>query len=119
MATDPGDLVLDPTCGSGTTAYVAEQWGRRWIFMPGLLSRHDRSHPGVGDSRSIASLLEKTIHELNADLPVVDVITLELNAQIANRLKLSPAISVGAFGLHSRKRLRQTLAQIPSWQLDL
>lgn len=31
MSTDPGDLVLDPTCGSGTTAYVAEQWGRRWI----------------------------------------------------------------------------------------
>jgi adenine-specific DNA-methyltransferase len=31
MATDPGDIVLDPTCGSGTTAYVAEQWGRRWI----------------------------------------------------------------------------------------
>jgi len=31
MTTDPGDLVIDPTCGSGTTAYVAEQWGRRWI----------------------------------------------------------------------------------------
>lgn len=31
MSTDPGDIVLDPTCGSGTTAYVAEQWGRRWI----------------------------------------------------------------------------------------
>ena len=31
MSTDPGDLVFDPTCGSGTTAYVAEQWGRRWI----------------------------------------------------------------------------------------
>ncbi|MDO8591239.1 MAG: site-specific DNA-methyltransferase [bacterium] len=31
MATDPGDLVVDPTCGSGTTAFVAEQWGRRWI----------------------------------------------------------------------------------------
>lgn len=31
MTTEPGDLVLDPTCGSGTTAYVAEQWGRRWI----------------------------------------------------------------------------------------
>jgi adenine-specific DNA-methyltransferase len=38
MATDPGDLVLDPTCGSGTTAYVAEQWGRRWD--------HDRHQPG-------------------------------------------------------------------------
>lgn len=33
MTTDPGDLVLDPTCGSGTTAFVAEQWGRRWITM--------------------------------------------------------------------------------------
>ena len=33
MTTDPGDLVLDPTCGAGTTAYVAEQWGRRWITI--------------------------------------------------------------------------------------
>ena len=33
MATDPGDLVLDPTCGSGTTAYASEQWGRRWITI--------------------------------------------------------------------------------------
>lgn len=33
MATDPGDLVLDPTCGSGSTTYVAEQWGRRWITI--------------------------------------------------------------------------------------
>jgi adenine-specific DNA-methyltransferase len=33
MTTDPGDLVLDPTCGSGTTSFVAEQWGRRWITM--------------------------------------------------------------------------------------
>ncbi len=33
MVTDPGDLVLDPTCGSGTTAYAAEQWGRRWITI--------------------------------------------------------------------------------------
>ncbi len=33
MTTNPGDLVLDPTCGSGTTAYVAEQWGRRWVTV--------------------------------------------------------------------------------------
>jgi adenine-specific DNA-methyltransferase len=33
LTTDPGDLILDPTCGSGTTAYVAEQWGRRWITI--------------------------------------------------------------------------------------
>jgi adenine-specific DNA-methyltransferase len=33
MTSDPGDLVLDSTCGSGTTAFVAEQWGRRWITI--------------------------------------------------------------------------------------
>ena len=33
MTTDPGDLVVDPTCGSGTTAYIAERWGRRWIAI--------------------------------------------------------------------------------------
>ncbi len=33
MTTDPGDIVLDPTCGSGTSAYVAEQWGRRWVTI--------------------------------------------------------------------------------------
>jgi len=33
MSTDPGDLVIDPTCGSGTSAYIAEQWGRRWITI--------------------------------------------------------------------------------------
>src|SRR3712207_9583076 len=33
MCTNPGDLVIDPTCGAGTTAYVAEQWGRRWITI--------------------------------------------------------------------------------------
>jgi len=33
MTTDPGDLVLDPTCGSGTTAFVSEEWGRRWITI--------------------------------------------------------------------------------------
>ena len=33
LTTDPGDLVIDPTCGSGTTAHVAEEWGRRWITV--------------------------------------------------------------------------------------
>ena len=33
MSSDPGDIVLDPTCGSGTAAYLAEQWGRRWITI--------------------------------------------------------------------------------------
>jgi adenine-specific DNA-methyltransferase len=65
MTTDPGDLVLDPTCGSGTTAYVAEHWGRRWItcdtsrvaltlarqrLMTALYDYYELAHPqeGVG-----------------------------------------------------------------------
>ena len=63
MTTDPGDLVLDPTCGSGTTAYVAEQWGRRWItcdtsrvavalcrqrLMTGLYDYYELAQPDEG-----------------------------------------------------------------------
>lgn len=65
MTTDPGDLVLDPTCGSGTTAYVAEQWGRRWItidtsrvsitlakqrLMTALFDYYELAHPKEGVS---------------------------------------------------------------------
>ncbi len=65
MTTDPGDLVFDPTCGSGTTAYVAEYWGRRWItcdtsrvsialakqrLMTSLFDYYDLAHPNEGVS---------------------------------------------------------------------
>ena len=65
MSTDPGDLVLDPTCGSGTTAFVAEQWGRRWItcdtsriaitlakqrLMTALFDYYELAHPEEGVS---------------------------------------------------------------------
>lgn len=65
MTTDPGDLVLDPTCGSGTTAFVAEQWGRRWItcdtsrvsivlakqrLMTALFDYYELAHPKEGVS---------------------------------------------------------------------
>ena len=63
MTTDPGDLVFDPTCGSGTTAYVAEQWGRRWVtcdtsrvavslskqrIMTALYDYYQLAHPDEG-----------------------------------------------------------------------
>ena len=63
MTTDPGDLVLDPTCGSGTTAFVAEQWGRRWItcdtsrvaialakqrLMAAVFDYYELAHPSEG-----------------------------------------------------------------------
>jgi len=99
MTTDPGDLVFDPTCGSGTTAYVAEQWGRRWItcdtsrvaltlakqrLMTAIFDYYELAHPkeGVGSGfvyetvshvtlKSIANN-EPPIQETLFDRPLVD-----------------------------------------------
>jgi adenine-specific DNA-methyltransferase len=54
MTTDPGDLVLDPTCGSGTTAYVAEQWGRCWITID--TSRVALARAAAGDGGALPVL---------------------------------------------------------------
>ena len=51
MTTDPGDLVLDPTCGSGTTASVSETWGRRWIT--------------IDTSRVAISLAKSELHQMS------------------------------------------------------
>ncbi len=51
LATDPGDLVLDPTCGSGTTAFVAERWGRRWITVDS-----SRVAPAIARQRLVGTL---------------------------------------------------------------
>ena len=78
MSTDPGDLVFDPTCGSGTTAYVAEQWGRRWItcdtsrvaialakqrLMTPVFDYYELAHPdeGVGSGFKYKSVPHVTL----------------------------------------------------------
>ncbi|MDE0404758.1 MAG: site-specific DNA-methyltransferase [Nitrospira sp.] len=81
MATDPGDLVFDPTCGSGTTAHIAEQWGRRWItcdtsrvatalakqrLLTASFDYYELAHPdeGVGAGflyRSVATVSARTL----------------------------------------------------------
>ncbi len=58
MATDPGDLVLDPTCGSGTTASVAEQWGRRWITIDTSRVALRLRAPDHGRTISVLSLAD-------------------------------------------------------------
>jgi adenine-specific DNA-methyltransferase len=84
MTTDPGDLVLDPTCGSGTTAYVAEQWGRRWITMDTsrvalalartrLMSARfpyyllSDSPDGAAKERELSAIAEMTAQQIYAD----------------------------------------------------
>ncbi len=87
MTTDPGDLVLDPTCGSGTTAYVAEQWGRRWITL---------------DTSRIALNIAKT-RLMTAVFPYyhlysnVQVETMEKNGKIVKKITPKPGNSGGDF----------------------
>ena len=87
MTTDPGDLVFDPTCGSGTTAYVAEQWGRRWItcdtsrvaltlakqrLMTAAFDFYELSHPreGVGSGFKYMTVPHITLKSIaNNELP--------------------------------------------------
>lgn len=64
MTTDPGDLVIDPTCGSGTSAYVAEQWGRRWITI-------DTSRVAASIARQ--RLMTSTFEVYKAKDPVVGI----------------------------------------------
>ena len=90
MTTDPGDLVLDPTCGSGTAAYVAEKWGRRWItcdtsrvaitlakqrLMTAVFDYYDLAHPeeGVG-SGFVYKTVPHITRESIANNPEIDVI---------------------------------------------
>ena len=86
MTTDPGDLVLDPTCGSGTTAYVAEQWGRRWItcdtsrvavtlakqrLMTSVFDYYQLAHPdeGVGSGFRYKTVPHITLKSIANDEP--------------------------------------------------
>ncbi|MFA0889243.1 MAG: site-specific DNA-methyltransferase [Synergistales bacterium] len=88
MTTDPGDLVLDPTCGSGTTAYVAEQWGRRWItcdtsrvaltlakqrLMTAVFDYYELAHPeeGVGSGFKYKTVPHITLKSI-ANNPEID-----------------------------------------------
>lgn len=86
MTTDPGDLVFDPTCGSGTTAYVAEQWGRRWItcdtsrvaitlakqrLMTALFDYYELAHPdeGVGSGFKYETVPHVTLKSIANNEP--------------------------------------------------
>ena len=88
MTTDPGDLVFDPTCGSGTTAYVAEQWGRRWItcdtsrvaltiarqrLMTAVFDYYElaRPHEGVGSGFKYKTVPHVTLKSI-ANNPEID-----------------------------------------------
>ena len=98
MTTDPGDLVLDPTCGSGTTAYVAEQWGRRWItcdtsrvaltlarqrLMTAVFDYYDLEHPEEGVASGFKyKKVPHTSLETIANDPGIDAVAAKYQPQI-------------------------------------
>ncbi|RLC97517.1 MAG: site-specific DNA-methyltransferase [Chloroflexi bacterium] len=98
MTTDPGDLVFDPTCGSGTTAYVAEQWGRRWItcdtsrvaltlarqrLMTAVFDYYELAHPqeGVGSGFKYKTVPHITLKSI-AHNPEIDGIHARWQARL-------------------------------------
>ena len=86
MVTDPGDLVLDPTCGSGTTAAVAEQWGRRWITI-------DTSRVAASIARQ--RLMTSTFEVYKAKDPVVGIDpTAPINPSYGFEYKTVPHITL-------------------------
>ncbi len=85
MTTDPGDLVLDPTCGSGTTAYVAEQWGRRWITI-------DTSRVAIALART-RLMAAKFPYYLLADSPEGQKKEMEASGKILGSAGVPPAES--------------------------
>ncbi|MDI6692778.1 MAG: site-specific DNA-methyltransferase [Anaerosomatales bacterium] len=102
MTTDPGDLVFDPTCGSGTTAYVAEQWGRRWItcdtsrvalaiarqrLMTAVFDYYELAHPeeGVGSGFKYKTVPHVTLKSI-ANNPEIDGIYARMHPAIEKSL---------------------------------
>jgi adenine-specific DNA-methyltransferase len=102
MTTDPGDLVFDPTCGSGTTAYVAEQWGRRWItcdtsrvaitlarqrLMTAVFDYYELAHPeeGVGSGFKYKTVPHVTLESI-ANNPEIDGIYARMHPAIEEAL---------------------------------
>jgi len=109
MSTDPGDLALDITCGSGTTAYVAEQWGRRWItcdtsrvaitlakqrLMTAVFDYYELAHPdeGVGSGFKYKTVPHITLKSI-ANNPEIDEIYKKMHPAIETALaKLNAAL---------------------------
>jgi adenine-specific DNA-methyltransferase len=102
MTTDPGDLVFDPTCGSGTTAYVAEKWGRRWItcdtsrvaitlarqrLMTAVFDYYELAHPqeGVGSGFKYKTVPHITLKSI-ANNPEIDDIYARLHPAVETAL---------------------------------
>lgn len=119
MTTDPGDLVLDPTCGSGTTAYVAEQWGRRWITMdtsrialniakkrlitalyPYYKTHDESEHPNIRQGFKYKTVPHITLKSLANDLPADEEVLYDQPEEDKKRIRVSGPFTVETLQSH-------------------
>jgi adenine-specific DNA-methyltransferase len=136
MTTDPGDLVLDPTCGSGTTAYVAEQWGRRWItcdtsrvalalakqrILTATFPYYQLAHPDQGVSGGLRYSKESggivqhiMLESIAKNLPSKEEILYDKPDRDAGKVRVSGPFSVESIPAPSIED--PTESPIPQWE---
>ena len=131
MTTDPGDLVFDPTCGSGTTAYVAEQWGRRWItcdtsrvaitlakqrLMTALYDYYELAHPeeGVGSGFSYKTVPHVTLKSIANNEPPEQETLYDQPLIDKSRARVSGPFTVEAVPAPTVKSISEVSASPPA-----
>ena len=131
MTTDPGDLVFDPTCGSGTTAYVAEQWGRRWItcdtsrvaitlakqrLMSALYDYYELAHPqeGVSSGFKYKTVPHITLKSIANNEPSAQEILYNEPFTDSSRARVSGPFTVEAVPSPVVKPLTELEEQLPA-----
>ena len=129
MSTDPGDLVLDITCGSGTTAYVSEQWGRRWItcdtsrialtlakqrLMTASFDFYQLAHPneGVGSGFKYKTVPHVTLKSIANNEPPEEEILYDQPYSDDRRIRVSGPFTVEAVPAPTAVSLDQTIAGV-------
>lgn len=131
MTTDPGDIVLDPTCGSGTTAYVAEQWGRRWItcdtsrvavtlakqrLMTALYDYYELAQPqeGVGSGFKYKTVPHVTLKSIANNEPPAQETLYDQPLKDTSRARVSGPFTVEAVPAPVVKSLEELLPSTPA-----
>lgn len=131
MTTDPGDLVLDPTCGSGTTAYVAEQWGRRWItcdtsrvaltltkqrLMTAVFDYYELAQPqeGVGSGFRYKTVPHITLKSIANNEPPAQEILYDQPFVDSSRVRVSGPFTVEAVPAPIVKPLTEITPDLPA-----
>ncbi|MBI3410753.1 MAG: site-specific DNA-methyltransferase [Planctomycetes bacterium] len=135
MTTDPGDLVFDPTCGSGTTAYVAEQWGRRWItcdtsrvaatlakqrLMTAVFDYYELAHPdeGVGSGFKYKTVPHVTLKSIANNEPPGQETLYDQPLLDSSRMRVTGPFTVEAVPAPAVRPLADPVGQVANLPAD-